>query len=480
MFRFLPESKRGGIANAGFVAVITALLASAALIRIRAAENNLWLDEISSLNSVRQISSPLEIFYRIHSDNNHYLNTIWLYIAGFRGDWFGYRVPSLLAGIGTVALAGVIGLPRGMTCAVLAMILTSFSYVLILYSSEARGYSALVFFSFLSFHLMNRYLAHQHWQIGALFSLTCCFGFLSHLTFLTFFLSSLIWFAFRLSQSRQRYCRYFASLTLCYGLPTLLFAVLYWLDVRRMVFNGGDNLGLFYCYRSSLAWTLGLPSETLNWLMFAIASMLLFLGIHLLWRERSDMAVFFVGAIVVLPVLLVFVSRPTVLYVRYFIIPIAFSLVLLSFVFAALCTAWKGRGRVLCGFVLAGYFLSNGPALAALLNFGRGETGECIRYLLRNSKETPVTVTGNQDFRVGSVVDFYTQTMHAENQLVYCPADRLPVNEPEWFISSKDYYSDPTPQAKTLYSPAGRRYELERIYPCAPLSGLPWFVYHRK
>src|SRR5437762_2787603 len=90
------------------------ILALATIIRTRAALNDLWLDEIWSLRLVGQISSPLDVFTKIHFDNNHYLNSLWLHLCGFRGNWPGYRIPSLLAGVGTVILAGLIGRRRNM------------------------------------------------------------------------------------------------------------------------------------------------------------------------------------------------------------------------------------------------------------------------------------------------------------------------------------------------------------------------------
>ena len=53
----------------------------------------------------QHVSMPWEILTRCHSDNNHPLNSLCLYVLGEQRHWFAYRVPSLLAGVGTVALA---------------------------------------------------------------------------------------------------------------------------------------------------------------------------------------------------------------------------------------------------------------------------------------------------------------------------------------------------------------------------------------
>lgn len=46
--------------------------------------------------------------------------------------------------------------------------------------------------------------------------------------------------------------------------------------------------------------------------------------LHQLWREKSDLIVFFVSAVVVMPILLAITQGSEVLYVRYFIVSIAF------------------------------------------------------------------------------------------------------------------------------------------------------------
>ena len=57
------------------------IVAVAALLRARSAMNDLWMDEIWSVELVRELHSPLEIFTKIHHDNNHYLNSLFIYFV---------------------------------------------------------------------------------------------------------------------------------------------------------------------------------------------------------------------------------------------------------------------------------------------------------------------------------------------------------------------------------------------------------------
>ena len=187
------------------------VVAVAAAVRIRGACNELWLDEIWSWYLAGKISRPMEIFTKIHMDNNHYLNTLYLYLIGPRRSWLQYRMLSVVAGVGTVALAGLIGRRRNTASGLLAMLLTASSYVLILYASEARGYATAVFFSFLSFYLLDRYLETRRWPLALMFSLSAVLGFLSHMVFLGFYAAALVWSGYRLMKSRRgqadRNCR---------------------------------------------------------------------------------------------------------------------------------------------------------------------------------------------------------------------------------------------------------------------------------
>ena len=91
------------------MAVCAALLALATVIRVFGALNDLWLDEVWSLKWVGAITAPWQVFTGIHHDNNHYLMTLWMYLLGpWQRFWIVYRIPSIAAGIGTVALAGQI------------------------------------------------------------------------------------------------------------------------------------------------------------------------------------------------------------------------------------------------------------------------------------------------------------------------------------------------------------------------------------
>ncbi len=94
------------------------ILVGAAVLRVLASGGDLWLDEIWSLTLAASVEQPLDILTEIHHDNNHPLNTLCLYLLGERENWVVYRVPALVAGVATVAVAGLIAMRRGGLAAV--------------------------------------------------------------------------------------------------------------------------------------------------------------------------------------------------------------------------------------------------------------------------------------------------------------------------------------------------------------------------
>src|SRR5688500_12998828 len=74
-------------------------------LRVAAAANDLWIDELWTLWHVVQLRSIGEILSRFTVDNNHPLNSLWMYVAlPLKTDW-SYRLLSVLSGSAAIWLA---------------------------------------------------------------------------------------------------------------------------------------------------------------------------------------------------------------------------------------------------------------------------------------------------------------------------------------------------------------------------------------
>jgi len=442
--------------------------------------NDLWMDEIWSVELVRELHSPLGVFTQTHHDNNHYLNSLFIYFLGQRGNWPGYRILSEIAGIGAIILAWFIGRRHDKWTAFFSMLLVSSSYVLILYSSEARGYAPLIFFSFSCFLVLHSFFENPRWQLAFLFSVVAILGFTSHLTFLTFLSASLIWFWTRLLTLKFSIQRIAGWTAACYGAPFLYLVALYFIDLRFLQVGGGTPISVLDGYRATLAWTLGGPN--LVWLQrftqaISVAGALA--GLAILLETRDDEWIFFLGAIVIMPLSMPLLEHGTLHYVRYFIISLSFLLLLLGRVLGWLFQS--GRvGKLTCGLLGLLFITLNGWDVESLLKYGRGHIAEAVRFMAQNAQEGPiVTYGGEQDFRIHFVLAFYWREMLPDQRMVYYDHEQWPLSGPQWVIFHRESFQECVPPGKQFTDKFDNRFELKRIFPTAPLSGVHWFVYQK-
>jgi hypothetical protein len=223
---------------------------------------------------------------------------------------------------------------------------------------------------------------------------------------------------------------------------------------------------------------LGTPSPPAAKILFCLVAIgILGAGLRLLWRERTGSAVFFGGVILFFPIVLAVVRNAETVFIRYFILSMAFLLILASFELAAL---WHrgAAGKRICGLLLGVYLAANGWHIAELLKYGRGHYEEAIRYMAGHSHGPLITIDSDNDFQVPLMLDYYAAAMEGR-QVEY----RLRKSSPwgaEWLVCQKDSLEDPAPPHSRFAESAGFQYELVRICPTAPLSGLRWYLYQKR
>lgn len=485
-----PTSSGDGPASARIDApvalpVLGGILALAAALRIRGGWNDLWLDEIWSLELAREVRTPLDVFVRFHHEINHYLNTLWLWLAGDAADTLLYRVPSLIAGIGALAIAARIAWRRGPAAVYFTTVVVSFSYVLVLYASEVRGYATLVFFSFSCFLLIGHYLRRDGWKVGVGFSFCAVLGLLSHLLFVSVLLSaltwSICWSVWQLRERRLSLREAAARIALCYGAPTLCLAALYVVDIRHVVVGGGGVSGsLIAGYGTALGWALGAPTTAAAQLLGCILAVaILDAGLRLVRRRDPGEALFFLCVIVVFPVLLVIVRDTPIVYTRHFLLPIAFLLLLFGFVLADLWERGRLRRWAAAG-LLGAYLVANAAHLRELFLHGRGQNGDAIRFMLERSAPGPIAIGADNDYRIERVVAFFAARLGASARIVYEPRGTWQGVGPQWLIVNRDSFELPVSRGDEIHDEAGRRFALVASFPAAPLAGLHWFLYQNR
>lgn len=460
-----------------------AVLGAGALLRALAIRNDFWQDEIWSWNFVSQLRSVVEIFTSPPFDNNHPLNTFFIWIIGDRAPWELYRVPSLLMGTAAVAFMGLAAGELGSAESLTASILGSFSYLLIYYSSEARGYAPASFFALGAYLAARRSLAggRAAWRVA--FWATVVLGFLSHASFLFVYAGLLAWHALASGgdATAGSGIRVRGFLLLHGPLAAFLLPYLSWLGSLR---NGGGPFFSHITVATDLAsYTFGLPGSPVLAAMVGLGvAAVVTREIRILRKGPPGEWMFYMVALLSAAGMLIVryaIASDRPLYPRYFLVLIPFLLVLVSRGLARL----PGRGpwwKASYGAIVIAFVAGNMVRFMDLNVKGRGNYLSAIRHMGSSAGET-VTVGSMNDFQVRMTLDFYERYLPPGKRIVISDNARLRTDKPEWFIL--DYgvheYDESQPPEPFVLLPGCAMYAYERTFPYAGPSGYCWFLYRR-
>jgi hypothetical protein len=454
------------------------ILVAAGIIRFYASLGDFWFDEIWSWNFAGNVLTDWDILASIHHDNNHHLNTWFMYLLGQNWHWTVYRIPSVLAGIGTVAVAGLIGNRHGKLEAVTAMLLTAGSYLQVHYSSEARGYSYMIFFALLSFYLLDISLKGARPKTNVCFAFTAILGFLSHLQFVFCFAGLVSWSLWRLVHDRKNRRRLVRINLLCHLLPIAFVSWLYYVDISHMTIGGGPEPRLGDVLIELLSLTAGGPSAGPVALLVAVAVVpATLLALFLFHRNGSDEWVFYLTVLLIAPVLIAVVMQHTLIYVRYFLVCSMFTLLLVNHVLTQL-VRFKPMGLPLFVVILLGMLVSNSLHVSRLIRLGRGHYQQALQMINDRTQGPVITIGSDHPFRNPMILLFYQLHMPNPKPIAYQQQGQGPPEGPEWFIRH-EFNSEQTPDPAFRDS-FGNRYQLIKEYPAAALSGWKWVVYHNE
>jgi hypothetical protein len=458
--------------------LISVVLIASAICRLYASLGDFWLDEIMPWVVCAQLDASWEVLTQFHHETNHFLNSFVLYHLGPESHWVYYRIPSVLAGVGIVLLAALIASRGGTVEQLTAAVLTGGSYLLIHYSSEARGYSYLVFFSLWSFFLMDKPGQQRRPKTEILFSVVAVFGFLSQPLYLYCYATLAVWSLWKLSRENRPWSLRWGTAVRWHALPILFVTWLYFINIRHMLGAGGNLYDVSEIVVKSLSLTVGGPeSGPLAVLVSAAVLVAFLMGLRSLWNDEPSRAVFFLIVVAIAPTVLFLAMRRPIIHTRYFLISVTFLLLLLSHVLAQLFC--KPRfGKILYAVLLLLILCGNGFHTARLIRLGRGAYQDAMRYMAQQSAGTKVTIGSDHDFRNPTVLGYYQLRMPDPGRFVYYRAGEWRNEGPEWYLRHgirQSFRPD-----SVFVDARGNRYQLIRDYPYAGLSGWNWFLFRNE
>lgn len=459
-------------------AAVAALLAVFGLLRLLAASGDFYVDEIWSFYFARQMNSLFDAFTLNH-DNNHILNTLYLYIVG-GGPFFisgkpaflPHRLLSVVSGVVSLYLVWKIAAERGRAEAFIAILLAGLSYPLILYSSEARGYGPGMMFALASFLLAERYMAGRGLATAALFWCAAVFAFLSHSSYIFVYSGIFIWSVIEEIKKRA-VGGAIRRAALLHLVPAVFLAGYYLLFLKSMVYGGGEMEEPLKVVLAAASMVFGLPSEGASGYI-SLAAVLFFSAAGLLAIRKAShgQPVFFLSAIFIIPALVVAVMKPEFLYFRYFLICFPFFYLLAAYALAGLY-GMAGWGRPVFFAVMIGFSFFNLKATLDLLRDGRGGYSAAIEYMVKESSGPEVIVGSDHDFRNELVLGFYSGFFR-EKRITYLDRQERAYSTPDWMLT---HSVDRAYKPSEYIFDSGSRFRLKRSYGFAGVSGWGWFVY---
>jgi hypothetical protein len=467
-----------------FGSALIAVVALAALVRLAATWNDLWLDEIWTLNLVGKLDSPLGVFTLRH-DNNHILNSLFVYAFRPLGiDWL-YRAPAWLAGIATVGLgAWVASLGDGRrkrddasprTRALVAAILLGGAYLLVHYSSEARGYSLALAFGLLAVGTAIADGPRPMSRRAPVAWASLVLAMLAHALAVHVLAALVAWSAVH-ALRRGGWRDAAATLAWWYAVPVGAYALFYLGFLRVMKIGGAPPGGALAPLARAFGAASGVPDGVPAPVLLTFAIAVTVLGIAWLVARRSDLWILYIVGIVVSPVAVILFHRADFYEERYFIVSVTLWLLL-----AARLLAWlasRGRtARAVVAVTLAAFLLGNTLRLVPLLRYGRGTYRDALRYMASQTPGETVRVTSDYDFRNRMVVEYYASRIGADRPVRYVNRRELTVPGPDWYIAH--FPPPPGGVPRVVADARGNLYRFEIAFSSNPFAGIPWRLYRR-
>jgi len=486
--------------------LITGLTLLAAVLRAAASFNDLWLDEVWTLWLIAQlVHEPSDIVRGfMRHDNNHLLNTLWMYLLGPHLPSIIYRLPSVVAGSLAVVPAALIGRSRGPSTAVACGAAFAIDFMLVNLGSEARGYGVMSLCVIVAQWLALDHAAHREEERGVesqpggkarwrpvAFNAACIVGLLAHLSFIFCFAAIAAWsllvHGVECRRNRGTLGRRLAEWCIWHTAPATTAVVLYLGFVRQMGFGGGSSEGAGATAIAALAAFAGCPLVA-PW-QFVAAAVGAAAGMVCLiscWWASWRRGVFFLLSIVLVP-MAVIAAFPVEYYsVRYFLVPAQTMLLLVASELprtfgvdsdGAAGTSNRRRGGLACLMILGVAFATLNLARdAVLIVRGRGQIAETLRRIVEHSQwpGPVITCSSNQEFRTRLLIAYHGERLPGRKMRLYS-SETLPARGAEWYIVNDQ--RDFGVGAERADDAHGNTYEKVHEMRSGGLSPAHWHVY---
>jgi hypothetical protein len=459
------------------IAIAAAVLLGLGL-RLTAAGGDLWLDEIWSLDLVERARGVSDIFFGVPHANNHYLNSVWLWLVG--RDAPPLLTRSVAVGLGSLSVvaAAAAAARAGRIAAPLAAAFFATSYFFVHYGSEARGYAGVILCILVAKAAMDLLVddcppAAAWWAFGA----SIMVGGFFHVTMAASAAALACAASMELfEKGRLRRCALIVGMSALACAPALaVFAV----NASAPEFKTGniypfsfDALaeGLGGAARATLGLSARMSDESA--LIAAIA-----LTIFCLAALPRSRRFFPIAAIFVIPAFYLVTRAPVQAYPRFHVITAVGLLLLMSEAVAALLERGGAGSRALAGAIIAYYGVAQTQTLVNFYRESRGRYLDALHYMVKDAAVTYVADGWTMETR--RVARHVARQAHFD--LTEIQSEQLCEKSPDWMIRSTFVHDQEIPESlRVISTPSGacaRAFVFSRRFPAWGLSGVNWWIY---
>lgn len=455
---------------------------AATVLRILSCRGDLWLDEVWTLDLVSRLSSWRDVFALQH-DNNHPLNSLYLFLLGPGLAAWQYRLISLFSGVATLLCFWMFSRQLQFGERFIALILVSFSYLFILYSGEARGYS-LAIACVAAIYLVCQTIEFGRAGLVQVFSaiLLAFVGCAAHgsvLGFIVFLIPVILLRSFHKDYSLEQ-----RRANLIISGSFFLVGCFYWLKFYRYLSAASGPRGpVFDVAIETLSMASGGPvpsawNETSSLFALGFAGLTIFLLLIGFWRTYANSRIEFLTFLLlvfILPLIAVVIRGSEVLFPRYFLVSIFFANLLfakaLYFIFKGPSASNSVASKLVAFSLIAIILLGHSAHIFDLVRFARGNSFQFLSEL--TAKQSELQVSGNHPFRDQMMVNYFNRYVKAQGKsdLKYSLETS---NQPSYcLIQNQDKFTPITEAIECL----GRAAKLIQVNYSADQSGWNWAAY---
>lgn len=410
---------------------IVLVVVIAVLLDLPLLQHDLTIDEIWSLRLASTLPNPLGIF-QLHSDNNHYLNTLFLWFLGPKQPFWIYRIPSFIAGIALVAAVTIGGWRKNTLTGFVLGLMTALSPAITLFSTQARGYLPMLFFGCLSAVVMERLIKKKNKGDAAVFAGLAIVSFLWQLMYIHLYIGLLVWSLLSLQKrQKDRWLLIIAHLPV-----VLLLALLALTDFSTLVIGGGPLSTPTQFALGSIALMSGTPTSGLLPVLVGLGMVIFLvwhaeaLVTHPKQRAKGLAAItLFLGS----PILWMLFFHPTILYPRYILVCLFFALILVGKAIAEGMRSKQLMIRVCSSALLILYMGSTLSARNTFLKHPH-DYSNAVMTMLHQTLKNPITIGSNVDFRTSLLLWFYAPRVAQYRTITYLTAEQRKIQKPDFWI----------------------------------------------